>query len=64
MLDLDLQNVLSAWKKNVRRKDFEKLLERARAGLSHGIAVWRVDRLFRQPRDLERLSISSIPVSR
>jgi DNA invertase Pin-like site-specific DNA recombinase len=31
------------------------LLERAKAGLTQGIAVWHVDRLFRQPRDLERL---------
>ena len=39
----------------MRRKDFETLLERARAGATQGIAVWHVDRLFRQPRDLERL---------
>lgn len=51
----ELSDGLSAWKKHVRRKDFEKLLKRAEAGLSQGIAVWHVDRLFRQPRDLERL---------
>ena len=50
-----LDDGLSAWKAGVRRKDFETLLERARAGLTQGIAVWHVDRLFRQPRDLERL---------
>ena len=50
-----LDDGLSAWKAVVRRKDFETLLERARAGVTQGIAVWHVDRLFRQPRDLERL---------
>ena len=50
-----LDDGLSAWKAGVRRKDFETLLERARAGVTQGIAVWHVDRLFRQPRDLERL---------
>ena len=50
-----LDDGLSAWKAGVRRKDFEMLLERAQAGLTQGIAVWHVDRLFRQPRDLERL---------
>jgi site-specific DNA recombinase len=39
----------------VRRPGFERLLERASSGESQGIAVWHVDRLFRQPRDLERL---------
>ncbi|WP_165401531.1 recombinase family protein [Herbihabitans rhizosphaerae] len=55
VVGLELSDGLSAWKKGVRRKDFEKLLERAEQGLSNGIAVWHVDRLFRQPRDLERL---------
>src|SRR4051812_22890721 len=50
-----LDDGLSAWKAGVRRKDFETLLDRARSGVTHGIAVWHVDRLFRQPRDLERL---------
>jgi site-specific DNA recombinase len=50
-----LDDGLWAWKAGVRRKDFETLLERAQAGLTQGIAVWHVDRLFRQPRDLERL---------
>jgi hypothetical protein len=36
----------------VHRPGFEKLLERAGTGASQGIAVWHVDRLFRQPRDL------------
>jgi site-specific DNA recombinase len=50
-----LDDGLSAWKIGVRRPGFERLLERASSGASQGIAVWHVDRLFRQPRDLERL---------
>lgn len=55
VLGLELQDGLSAWKKNVRRKDFETMLQRAEQRLIQGIVVWHVDRLFRQPRDLERL---------
>ncbi|MCK2258303.1 recombinase family protein [Crossiella sp. S99.1] len=46
---------MSAWKAGVRRPDWEKMLERARLGLSHGICIWHTDRLFRKPRDLETL---------
>jgi site-specific DNA recombinase len=52
---LCLDDGLSAWKRDVRRPGFEQLLERAGRGESQGIAVWHVDRLFRQPRDLEKL---------
>jgi site-specific DNA recombinase len=55
VLGEELEDGLSAWKKNVRRPGWEKLLERARAGKSNGIVVWHTDRLFRQPRDLEKL---------
>jgi DNA invertase Pin-like site-specific DNA recombinase len=54
-LGLRLDDGLSAWKRDVRRPGFERLLERAGRGESQGIAVWHVDRLFRQPRDLEKL---------
>ena len=40
-----LDDGLSAWKAGVRRKGFETLLERARSGVTQGIAVWHVDRL-------------------
>jgi hypothetical protein len=50
-----LDDGVTAWKTGVRRPGFETLLERAGTGASQGIAVWHVDRLFRQPRDLERL---------
>ncbi|RKT84228.1 Site-specific DNA recombinase [Saccharopolyspora antimicrobica] len=46
---------LSAWKKDVRRPGWERLLARVEQGLSDGIVVWHTDRLFRQPRDLEKL---------
>jgi DNA invertase Pin-like site-specific DNA recombinase len=51
----ELSDGLSAWKRNVRRPGWERLLERAASGASDGIVVWHTDRLFRQPRDLERL---------
>lgn len=51
----ELSDGLSAWKRNVRRPGWERLLERAASGESDGIVVWHTDRLFRQPRDLERL---------
>jgi site-specific DNA recombinase len=55
VLGLELEDGLSAWKKEVRRPGWEKLLERVRPGASQGIVVWHTDRLFRQPRDLETL---------
>ncbi|HEX5403157.1 MAG TPA: recombinase family protein [Pseudonocardiaceae bacterium] len=51
----ELEDGLSAWKRTVRRPGWEKLLERVESGASDGIVVWHTDRLFRQPRDLEKL---------
>jgi hypothetical protein len=55
VLGKELDDGLSAWKKNVRRPGWEMLLERVASGASDGIVVWHTDRLFRQPRDLEKL---------
>lgn len=55
VVGLELWDGKSAWKRNAVRKDFETAIERAESGITQGIAVWHVDRLFRQPRDLERL---------
>ncbi|MFC5289912.1 recombinase family protein [Actinokineospora guangxiensis] len=55
VVGLELDDGLSAWKRGVRRPDFERLLERVESGESDGCAVWHTDRLFRQPKDLERL---------
>jgi DNA invertase Pin-like site-specific DNA recombinase len=55
VLGLELSDGLSAWKRGVRRPDWERLLERVRSGASDGCVVWHTDRLFRQPRDLETL---------
>jgi site-specific DNA recombinase len=51
----ELKDGLSAWKRTVRRPGWEALLERVESGASDGIVVWHTDRLFRQPRDLEKL---------
>jgi hypothetical protein len=55
VLGEQLSDGLSAWKRQVRRPGCERLLQRAASGESDGIVVWHTDRLFRQPRDLERL---------
>jgi site-specific DNA recombinase len=54
-LGQELSDGLSAWKRGVRRPDWERLLQRVESGESDGIVVWHTDRLFRQPRDLETL---------
>lgn len=46
---------LSAWRRNVRRPGWEALLERIASGVCQVLVIWHLDRLFRQPRDLERL---------
>lgn len=45
----------SAWRKDVRRRGFEALLKRFEDGEIGGVIVWNVDRLLRQPRDLEQI---------
>ena len=54
-LGLELSDGISAWKRGVRRKGWERLLARVESGESDGCVVWHTDRLFRQPRDLEKL---------
>lgn len=48
-------NNLSAFKRNVKRKSFEQMLKDLEAGSLGGVLAYDIDRLFRQPRDLERL---------
>lgn len=48
-------NDVSAFKRNVVRDEFELMLRDLRAGLIDGIVAYDLDRLARQPRDLERL---------
>ncbi|MCF3118844.1 recombinase family protein [Streptomyces arenae] len=48
-------NDVSAFKRNVVRDEFELMLKDLRAGLIDGIIAYDLDRLARQPRDLERL---------
>jgi DNA invertase Pin-like site-specific DNA recombinase len=48
------QNV-SAYKPDVVRPDFERMLEDLQARRIDGIVVWDLDRLARQPSDLERV---------
>lgn len=48
-------NDVSAFKRNVVRDEFELMLKDLSAGLIDGIVAYDLDRLARQPRDLERL---------
>lgn len=46
-------NSKSAFSKNVRRPQYEKMVADAKAGLIDGIIAWDLDRLTRQPRQIE-----------
>ncbi|MFM9444896.1 recombinase family protein [Streptomyces acidiscabies] len=48
-------NDVSAFKRNVRRPEFELVLSDLADGLIDGVIAYDLDRLARQPRDLERL---------
>ncbi|MFE4355125.1 recombinase family protein [Kitasatospora sp. NPDC056800] len=48
-------NDTSAYKRRVKRKAFEQLLTDLQSGALDGIVAYNIDRVARQPRDLERL---------
>lgn len=48
-------NDVSAFKRNVRRPEFELVLSDLADGLIDGVVAYDLDRLARQPKDLERL---------
>lgn len=48
-------NDTSAYKRRVRRKEFEEMLHDLEQGTISGILAYNIDRVARQPRDLERL---------
>src|SRR4051812_45827223 len=48
------ENNTSAYKRNVTRPVFEQMLADLSSGALGGIVVYDLDRLARQPRDLER----------
>ncbi|MGW4565760.1 recombinase family protein [Streptomyces sp. NPDC004561] len=48
-------NDVSAYKRNVRRPEFELMLSDLAAGLIDGVVSYDLDRLARQPKDLEHL---------
>ena len=45
----------SAWKRDRKRPGWDGLLDRIESGATRGAFVWHVDRLMRQPFDLEKL---------
>jgi site-specific DNA recombinase len=48
-------NNLSAFKRNVVRPDFEQMIKDLKRGRIGGIFAYDIDRVYRQPRDLERV---------
>ncbi|PNG17937.1 recombinase family protein [Streptomyces cahuitamycinicus] len=50
-----VDNDMSAFKRNVVRPEFERLLVDLQSGVIDGVIAYDLDRLARQPRDLERL---------
>src|SRR5690242_18400057 len=48
-------NDVSAFRRGVVRPEFERMLADLKAGQIRGIVVYDLDRLARQPRDLERV---------
>ncbi|MFI6723641.1 recombinase family protein [Streptomyces sp. R-74717] len=48
-------NDTSAYKRRVKRKDFEEMVLDLQNGVISGILAYNIDRIARQPRDLERL---------
>lgn len=48
-------NDISAYRRKVVRPDFEQMLTDLRSGAIKGVVVYNLDRLARQPKDLERL---------
>lgn len=48
-------NNLSAFKRNVKRKDFERMVKDLAIPAIGGVLAYDIDRVYRQPRDLERV---------
>ena len=55
LADTYVNNDVSAYQPKVVRPDFERMLADLEAGAIQGIAVYDLDRLARQPADLERI---------
>ena len=53
--DVYPDNSRSAWQRNRKRPQWDRMLADIKAGLVDGIIVYHGDRLMRQPKDLEQL---------
>jgi DNA invertase Pin-like site-specific DNA recombinase len=49
------EDTLSAWKRNVRRPQWDAMMEAAKQGEIAGVLVWKIDRFTRRPKDMETL---------
>ena len=50
----------SAWKLHGKRPGFVQVIHRIEKGITQGVFAWHLDRLARQPRDMERLISAAI----
>jgi site-specific DNA recombinase len=50
-----IDNDVSAWKKGKARPEYTKMMEALRAETFNAVVVYNIDRLYRQPRQLEDL---------
>ncbi|NQX14256.1 recombinase family protein [Microbacteriaceae bacterium VKM Ac-2855] len=55
IVEVYTDNSLSAYKKNVVRPEFERLVADLEAGVIDGVVAYDLDRLWRKPSDLERV---------
>lgn len=53
--DYYVDNNISAYKRNIKRPEFERLIADLESGAINGIVAYDIDRVTRQPLDLERI---------
>lgn len=53
--DYYVDNNISAYKRNIKRPEFERLIADLESGAIKGIVAYDIDRVTRQPLDLERI---------
>lgn len=52
-----VDNDLSAYDTRKSRPQYQRLLSDIQLGLRDGVMIWRLDRLHRQPRELEEFIV-------
>lgn len=55
VVDVYVDNDISAFDRRKNRPDWRRMLDDLRSGIVDAVIAWHVDRLYRQPRDLDEL---------